>query len=131
MSKTAAPAKTTTFTMATPAMDLLAKSLMRVSAFLAKWTAKVDAAKAEIKAAIPEGCDGIQGATWKATYKQDKDSLKVDWEKVALELAAKFGDAGLEHLTTIQAANTSTKAGAWKFLFTPTGASASAVHSGK
>jgi len=121
-----------TFVQATPAMDLLARGLMRVNAFLAKWQARVDQATGDIKEAIiASGCEGIQGASWKATLKQDKDGEKTDWEVVARNMAIQFGAAGQAALTTEKAANTTTKKGAVKFRFTPIGSSSTAVNSGK
>jgi len=121
-----------TFVKATPAMDMMARSLMRVNSFLAKWQQKVDAAMNTIKDEIEaNGVEGIQGLSWKATLKTDKDGEKTDWETVARNMAIQFGTAGQAALATEKAANTTTRKGATKFRFTPIGSSSTAVNSGK
>ena len=123
-------ATTTSFITATAAQELLAKGLMRVNAFLSKWQQRVDAAKDGFAEAIlATGAEGIQGSTWKATYKRSKSSEKVNWEAVARSIAAAHNDYnGLE---TAKAANTETKDGSYRFLLTPIGSSSGAVNSGK
>lgn len=120
----------TSFAAATPAQELLARGLMRVNSFLAKWQQRVDAAKEALcEAILATGGEGIQGNTWKATYKRTKSSEKVNWEAVARCMAAAHNDYnGLE---TAKAANTETKDGGYRFLLTPIGSSSSAVNSGK
>jgi predicted phage-related endonuclease len=72
---------------ATQEISDLATALSAAKMTLAQYEAEVSEIENKIKAAIGDA-PGIQGETWKATWKAGKDTTKVDYKAIVADLKA-------------------------------------------
>lgn len=103
------------FIVATPTLNVLANNLHVTLDQIAELEGTADAMKNGFKEVIGEQ-GGVDGANWRATWTQAKDSTKVDWEAVARNMASGFED-GPQRLQHQVEMHTTTKPGSRRFTF--------------